>query len=537
MGYLKDPSNPLADPAYTLAEKVREAMDRQACPIAWMGIAYEAVVENFPNPTATAEERDLFEKTFPGYKAMVIDAKASAIAGGRVEQQSNMYKAWLARAALSQSREWQEKHADLLERFGELEQSRSDSVFHMDKLMDRACAALSLERDSATWFDVLDLLEAKVVVVQASAATFEQIMHATDKAHEDGAHHENAYSLAAAGLEAINELEPVGLGEVGQLRAQLASTNADKEAYAKNAIDLQRRVTNADLALASQTKQVHNLRAQLDQAHTLLNLADHALSETSFNSVGEVVEHDQGMRDEVIAKIAAFFAPAGAECTRCGSNTGQACADLSCGFLEDGNGEPDEVERLRAELTELQNKYRQELADNVKRTVRLAEKYAAQLAEADAPLREALECCKNYDSPAVIGAILQAAISSREEPKPFRVPDCPDCACVQDGQCLCEPSKPSAEPSAQEDLAAEKTLGIERLPPVRRAFKPGDIVRYASGSSALVKLESRHAGGWHGVHCLGGYTFVSDIAMASPEEVETYNTLRAETLRKQGRSE
>lgn len=29
--------------------------------------------------------------------------------------------------------------------------------------------------------------------------------------------------------------------------------------------------------------------------------------------------------------------------------------------------------------------------------------------------------------------------------QPFRIPDCIDCACVQDGQCLCTPSKPSAE--------------------------------------------------------------------------------------------
>ena len=26
----------------------------------------------------------------------------------------------------------------------------------------------------------------------------------------------------------------------------------------------------------------------------------------------------------------------------------------------------------------------------------------------------------------------------------FQTPDCPDCACVQDGQCLCIPSKPAA---------------------------------------------------------------------------------------------
>ena len=27
----------------------------------------------------------------------------------------------------------------------------------------------------------------------------------------------------------------------------------------------------------------------------------------------------------------------------------------------------------------------------------------------------------------------------------FLTPDCPDCACVQDGQCLCIPSKPAAQ--------------------------------------------------------------------------------------------
>jgi len=36
--------------AHDLASKVREAMDRQACPNAWMLIAYEAVVKNFPAP-------------------------------------------------------------------------------------------------------------------------------------------------------------------------------------------------------------------------------------------------------------------------------------------------------------------------------------------------------------------------------------------------------------------------------------------------------------------------------------------------------
>ncbi|HDS1728220.1 TPA: hypothetical protein QEM47_000943 [Pseudomonas putida] len=36
--------------AHDLAGKVREALDRQACPDAWMVIAYEAVVKSFPTP-------------------------------------------------------------------------------------------------------------------------------------------------------------------------------------------------------------------------------------------------------------------------------------------------------------------------------------------------------------------------------------------------------------------------------------------------------------------------------------------------------
>ncbi|MEX0297076.1 hypothetical protein AAH995_27825 [Pseudomonas putida] len=40
--------------AHDLAGKVRETLDRQACPDAWMVIAYEAVVKNFPTPAPQA---------------------------------------------------------------------------------------------------------------------------------------------------------------------------------------------------------------------------------------------------------------------------------------------------------------------------------------------------------------------------------------------------------------------------------------------------------------------------------------------------
>ena len=59
-------------------------------------------------------------------------------------------------------------------------------------------------------------------------------------------------------------------------------------------------------------------------------------------------------------------------------------------------------------------------------------------------------------------------------------------------------------------------------------FKVGDLVRYSSGPTALVQLESPHAGGWHGLHCMGGYHFVHDngwssrMYPASPEDYKTW---------------
>ncbi|MCO8166892.1 hypothetical protein NJC40_03745 [Pseudomonas sp. 21LCFQ02] len=41
------------------------------------------------------------------------------------------------------------------------------------------------------------------------------------------------------------------------------------------------------------------------------------------------------------------------------------------------------------------------------------------------------------------GWLARAAIAAPVQS--FTIPDCPDCACVQDGQCLCIPSKPSLE--------------------------------------------------------------------------------------------
>lgn len=78
--------------------------------------------------------------------------------------------------------------------------------------------------------------------------------------------------------------------------------------------------------------------------------------------------------------------------------------------------------------------------------------------------------------------------------------------------------------------------------PDKPGFKKGDIIRYSDGCTALAKLDEPHAGGWHAVHCLGGYIFVSEsyprpMRRASEEDCAAFELHRAKTLRQQGRTE
>lgn len=51
----------------------------------------------------------------------------------------------------------------------------------------------------------------------------------------------------------------------------------------------------------------------------------------------------------------------------------------------------------------------------------------------------------------------------------------------------------------------------------QRAFQAGDLVRYGSGSTALAKLHSPHAGGWHADQCMGGSTYISSGKLSTPD--------------------
>ncbi|MFT2185635.1 hypothetical protein [Pseudomonas putida] len=102
------------------------------------------------------------------------------------------------------------------------------------------------------------------------------------------------------------------------------------------------------------------------------------------------------------------------------------------------HADPREVERLRAEIEEWNRIF--DMQEGKIDAIR------AQLVERDALLREIRRKPGLFSGDFILR--LDETLSANAEPRPFRIPDCPDCACVQDGQCLCSPSKPSAEPSA-----------------------------------------------------------------------------------------
>ncbi|MCK2123864.1 hypothetical protein [Pseudomonas sp. PNPG3] len=108
-----------------------------------------------------------------------------------------------------------------------------------------------------------------------------------------------------------------------------------------------------------------------------------------------------------------------------------------------------EVERLRTEL-DLRTQEREKFLGWCRDARAESTKLRAQLAERDALLQEIRRKPGLFSGDFILR--LDETLSASAEPRPFRTPDCPDCACVQDGQCLCSPSKPSAEPSAPVEI-------------------------------------------------------------------------------------
>ncbi|HDS1693970.1 TPA: hypothetical protein QEM72_004557 [Pseudomonas putida] len=150
--------------------------------------------------------------------------------------------------------------------------------------------------------------------------------------------------------------------------------------------------------------------------------------------------------------------------------------------------DPAEVERLRDELEIVKNndlKWR-----GLREQEAEIENLRAQLAEQESLLHDSRGCVQDSANNADCAANqllytsllseIDVALSASAEPRPFRMPDCPDCACVQDGQCLCSPSKPSAEPIEQ----ATHSCGLDVVSRCVACAKP----------SAPVEIDERPEG-------------------------------------------
>lgn len=52
--------------------------------------------------------------------------------------------------------------------------------------------------------------------------------------------------------------------------------------------------------------------------------------------------------------------------------------------------------------------------------------------------------------------------------------------------------------------------------------RPGNLIRYDDGSTALALHGEPHAGGWHGIQCMGGSTFYSTALEPSIDDRHTW---------------
>ncbi|WP_321967064.1 hypothetical protein [Burkholderia cepacia] len=86
-----------------------------------------------------------------------------------------------------------------------------------------------------------------------------------------------------------------------------------------------------------------------------------------------------------------------------------------------------------------------------------------------------------------------------------------------------------ASPDAASDGAS--SAAPARCPGSTRRFDAGElrdelVVRYGEGKTALCRLKSPHAGGWHAEHCLGGAIFVYDDGRRSALVEPTFEDLQ-----------
>lgn len=181
----------------------------------------------------------------------------------------------------------------------EHDNSSSDRQFYTKQLHTRAAKVLGLDGDNTSWFEIVDGLE------RLAALSVTHIM--LDVVPGEDGMGEEVYA------KSVLEVEEA-LGRMGEQVEELESRCSELDSANREWVRKTNWVTT-DLAPKELGKhradvlffRVNTLNDDLAKARELLNLADHYLEENSFNSIGEVVEHTQEMREAFRRTIEAYL--------------------------------------------------------------------------------------------------------------------------------------------------------------------------------------------------------------------------------------
>lgn len=112
----------------------------------------------------------------------------------------------------------------------------------------------------------------------------------------------------------------------------------------------------------------------------------------------------------------------------------------------------------------------------------------------------------------------------------FSIPDCPDCACVQDGQCLCIPSKPAAQPQGEPVAEIVSKYGDPEAFGERELITLKDISKFPYGTKfytsppAPLAADIAHDMAYRN-GLMAGFQFgISGNEEGYAESLERYNT-------------
>lgn len=286
--------------AHNLADKVREALDRQACPNAWMVIAYEAVIQNF-----THADPNVRWEAVAGEQMRVIEQLRADVA--RLDK-ANLDVSLERKAALEgwdkSMDECDALLAQLAERDALLREVRDSCALWMDDHQPTAATMTLDERIEAALSASAKPNAQRITMPNADCAicrhlgdecmTCEEQRNSSAPVERD--------ERAAFEVESLRNNRPVDRLPSGDYLLP-ATRFAWQGWQARAALEC-----NPSVLVNQLQADLTERDERIDMLEKQVQLADHWLEFASFNNVGEPVEHTQEMRDEFRKQmIAAVF--------------------------------------------------------------------------------------------------------------------------------------------------------------------------------------------------------------------------------------